>query len=156
MAAARRCAGGDPALVALVLVSAVKEGSYDLQVYTAQIYNLFSPVMPGDFPIAPADPSRPVRLYYPRDDGSALRKESLAHTAAIVAGLSLRPRSAGDDAPRHRLATRALLLPLHRRQLRRRRRTVAELGAAYAHSPVVGVRAAKNRPTWGPSRRTRN
>ena len=67
-------------------LDAAGEGGQDANVFTAQLYDYDSGVQPADHPIAPDDPRRPIRLYYPRDDGSPPLKESLVHSAAVTAG----------------------------------------------------------------------
>jgi hypothetical protein len=67
-------------------LSQVMEGANDLEVYTVQICNYGSGVIPDEFPILPGDPRNPYRIYYPRDDGTIPRKETMVHSAAVVAG----------------------------------------------------------------------
>jgi hypothetical protein len=67
-------------------VGAATEGGNDINIFTSQLYDYNAGVMPADFPILPGDPHRPIRLYYPRDDGSPPLKERLVHAGRVIAG----------------------------------------------------------------------
>lgn len=62
------------------------EGPNDLNIFTAQLYDYDAGVTPAEYPIAAGDPRRPVRIYYPRDDGSAPLKESLVQMGRVSFG----------------------------------------------------------------------
>ncbi|MEM7244725.1 MAG: hypothetical protein AAF533_05245 [Acidobacteriota bacterium] len=67
-------------------VSAGLEGANDINSFNIQVHDYLATLAAGDYPLLPDDPRRPLRLYYPRDDGSPPLKESFVQFARVSEG----------------------------------------------------------------------